>query len=1130
MATTTRQTSLLVQQDWTKLYQTFREADFQSYDYETLRKAMIDYLRTYYPEDFNDFTESSEYVALIDLLAFLGQSLAFRTDLNARENFIDTAERRDSILKLARLVSYNPKRNIPASGYLKVNSVSTTEVITDSNGTNLSNLVITWNDVTNDNWLEQFTSIINAALVNTQVVGKPGSSKVINGIQTDEYGLSVVNTVMSIFRFASAVEGNTMNFEVVSATSANQSYIYERDPKPVGLFNILYKNDNQGNGSNNTGFFLYFKQGEMRTLDFTLNESLPNRVVNVNFDNINNDDVWLYPLSNQSTPGTKWTKVVAVGGVNVVYNQESDRNLYQVNTRANDQIDLVFGDGVFANTPQGNFRLYYRQSNGLAYKITPDEMQNIQVSINYVSRSGRLETITFTASLQYTINNATTKESIEDIRQKAPQQYYTQNRMVTGEDYNILPYTTFSNVLKVKSVNRSSSGVSRYIDVIDTTGKYSSTNVFAEDGLLYRNINTTVTEFSYGSTNDVYKVIYNTLKPMVNSKETMHLYHYGISVRADQSLNAPAMNLYFVETQNSVGKSTGILVDGNNKIKSLGTAAASDNLEYIRTGSLLRFEAPVGKYFDKNNALRTGTPSLSTDKTFIYTSVESAPAAVTIVLSQNIPTGAILKKVTPVLNNDWSTALINNIANLILRNKTFAIVYNTSTMTWGTVETGLPTDRDQLKATDFDFDVDTQRWFIALTYKNGKYSIIQRGLYYYFESKKETRFYFDPKVKVYDSENSSVLKDHIKILRSNSQPDSNSPLEQEQIWYIYNCIIQSDGYQDTKKILVTFPDSNGDGIPDDPTLFDTLVAPAVNELNKKVYHKEVSGYNSFIETEVVDSVNISVAYTTKAEAARNLGLFDPGQVFYCSGELDLDTNKAGVFYVSNSTATVLTKSNDYVLQTGREGLYFQYRHNSPGNRRVDPSPNNIMDLYILTKAYNTSYTAWIRDTSGRIAEPVAPTTEELRTEFKDLENLKSMSDTIIYNSVKFKPIFGFRATSSLQATFKVVKNANLAISDNEIKSQVISAINTYFDITNWDFGETFYFSELSAYLHTKLVPNVSSIIIVPSASGVAFGGLYQINAEANEIIVSCATVDNVEIISAITAAQLNQTLAGLNSV
>jgi hypothetical protein len=187
-------------------------------------------------------------------------------------------------------------------------------------------------------------------------------------------------------------------------------------------------------------------------------------------------------------------------------------------------------------------------------------------------------------------------------------------------------------------------------------------------------------------------------------------------------------------------------------------------------------------------------------------------------------------------------------------------------------------------------------------------------------------------------------------------------------------------------------------------------------------------------------------------------------------------------------------------------------------------------LYILTKSYNTQYTAWIRDTSNKVIQPVAPTTEELRTDFGTLENLKALSDTIIYNSVKFKPVFGAKADSVLQATFKIVKNPNITVSDNDIKAQVVSAINNYFDITNWDFGESFYFSELSAYLHNKLTPNVSSIIIVPSSSTAQFGGLYQINAEPNEIIVSAATVDNIEIISAITAAQLNQTAAGLNIV
>jgi len=400
MAITTRQTGLLVNEDWTKLYQTFRNADFQSYDYETLRKSMVDYLRLYYPEDFNDFIESSEFIALIDLIAFLGQSLAFRGDLNARENFMDTAQRRDSVLKLAKLISYNPKRNISASGFLKIDSVSTTENIFDSNGINLAGLVINWADSSNDNWLEQFTAVLNASFVANQVIGKPGNSKIINGITNDEYQINLVNNILATYAFETNVEGSQTKFEMVSPTTAGQSYVYEVAPRPNQSFNMIYKNDNLGNGSNNTGYFMYFKQGELKAQDISFQESIPNRVYSLNVDNINNTDIWVYSLDNNGVPSVLWTEVPAVGVTNVIYNKSTTRTVYQVNSRASDQIDIVFGDGSFADIPQGNFRIYYRVSNGLTYKITPDEMQGIVVPINYISRNNRVETITVRASLR----------------------------------------------------------------------------------------------------------------------------------------------------------------------------------------------------------------------------------------------------------------------------------------------------------------------------------------------------------------------------------------------------------------------------------------------------------------------------------------------------------------------------------------------------------------------------------------------------------------------------------------------------------------------------------------------------------------------------------------------------------
>jgi len=291
MATSSRQATIFGVNDWKTVYKTYSQANFQSYDYETLRKSFIDYLRLYYPETFNDYVESSEFIALLDVIAFMGQAVSFRDDLNTRENFIDTAERRDSVIKLANLVNYNPKRNNAAQGFLKITSLTTTENVVDINGLGLAGIPVFWNDPANPNWLEQFYSIINATLVDAQRVGRPGNTQEISNIKTEEYSLRIPNTVLPVIPFNATVGGVTMNFEGVSATSLNQTYVYEIPPNPKGTFNILYRNDKLGYGSLNTGFFLYFKQGSLVNYDFTLNQQIANQVVPIGeIQGINNTD------------------------------------------------------------------------------------------------------------------------------------------------------------------------------------------------------------------------------------------------------------------------------------------------------------------------------------------------------------------------------------------------------------------------------------------------------------------------------------------------------------------------------------------------------------------------------------------------------------------------------------------------------------------------------------------------------------------------------------------------------------------------------------------------------------------------------------------------------------------------
>ena len=173
-------------------------------------------------------------------------------------------------------------------------------------------------------------------------------------------------------------------------------------------------------------------------------------------NNINNNDVWLFALDSAGVQLNEWTKVSTLIGNNISYNSINSniRNIYSVITKENDRIDLAFSDGVYGNLPQGPFRTYYRTSNGLSYQIAPNEMRGISIAVPYVSKSGVRHTLTLTMSLKSTVSSSSPSESLASIRTNAPAQYYTQNRMITGEDYNLAPLSTSQNILKVKAINR----------------------------------------------------------------------------------------------------------------------------------------------------------------------------------------------------------------------------------------------------------------------------------------------------------------------------------------------------------------------------------------------------------------------------------------------------------------------------------------------------------------------------------------------------------------------------------------------------------------------------------------------------------------------------------------------------
>jgi hypothetical protein len=131
-----------------------------------------------------------------------------------------------------------------------------------------------------------------------------------------------------------------------------------------------------------------------------------------------------------------------------------------------------------------------------------------------------------------------------------------------------------------------------------------------------------------------------------------------------------------------------------------------------------------------------------------------------------------------------------------------------------------------------------------------------------------------------------------------------------------------------------------------------------------------------------------------------------------------------------------------------------------------------------------------------------------------------ISDSVILNSVVFKPLFGPKADYALRATIKVIKSQSTNASDSEIRSATLTTMNTYFNINNWNFGDTFYFSELSAFIHAEIGELVSSVVLVPNDPNMSFGDLYEIKCTPYEIFVNAATANDVVVITALTPIQL----------
>lgn len=1459
MTTIYRSNALFVAEDWIRIYEAIQNVDFRAYDMDNYVDAIMFQLQINHPDEFNDWIASSEFVMKVEVLAWLSQNISFRVDLNSRENFLATAERRDSLIRLAQNIAYKVSRVRSASGDVKIVEISTGQALVDSDGNNLQNRAIVWNDPKNENWYEQFITVMNAALAVRTPFGKPVAQYRAQSNRTDEYIFNSISPENGSYAIKADVNGVTLPFDLYNASLDTETGEYQEFiPGQNTAMRVFFRQDGKGFGSAGTGFFFPIKQGTISSQIETFDDAVVNRTITLSAQNVNQDDVFLQQIDQNSNVIANWEKVDTVFGEGVSFNPDSTdpRNVFEVDTLSNDRIRIRFGDGKFGAIPLGTFRFWLRTANPQPLLIKAPAIQGQTITVPYVVNSD-IQFLRIRFSLTQTLTNAAASETNAEIRARANKVYYTQNRMVNNEDYNNF-YLKDTAVRKVKAVNRTYAGHSRYAKLHDPTGLYENVKVIGDDGRLYQSDTSNFQLITADTDRLTHKgLIDQFLKPAIR-KQDKRLLYYG---RYNEFEFQRTIIYTWKETSRVGNQSLGNIMRGTTPVP---VGPGTTNIfQYITTDTVFRYNSRTGPLGHIIRVIDDG----------------SAPNG--IILGGIVPDGARLYAVFPPfrdrLTRDEEVEIIKRLS---LRTE-FGLSWNQVSQKWQVIDfpdldkTGPFSLAHQSDLTSAHLDAS---WMVRFEYipdaVNGdKWQMADRGLGLFFESARDVDFYYSNTRPVIDPDTGLVVQDTVRLLASNESKSSfrrrglepigvtrcdqiaytdtgdgvqtcfrtsETPIDPAQLVVTLNGVLQilgidytisravdgdsicftvappagarieirlsnsfingeirafvyapttgqhdfdlfvqtvdpanmfvfADGVLqvpsrdfgtarmganaslvfgpnlDTGVILVAqmisgydSPSFNADsftgngtttnfviqapnqtantllitldGVLQNPTDYTILsdntgtritfvtapsanvrivirsvAVPAMTRTNMYTFDAngtqtvfplsnnsgllsrnaivaiegicQVGSYASSFEWQItggnllsfnspplagkkitvfviagsvgtkcdrrdefldlisenpsnedgnvgsIDESSCMVHFlgrdidlwsedilrdddgypntnglivkpadndhdgfydnpflfrdlviedgTTDLVLWRRTELFgkdvwDPinrltvphgtyglssqgkpaagfplaDDVLHGDIHYDIFTNKWLVANTISGFWELAPDQNAFRKMVGRDQLRFMWLHYSPDNNRIDPSPGNIHDVFLLTATYDDAYRSWIANNGRTQDEPQAPTSEALRIQFSEFNEFKMLSDSLIYHSARYKPLFGPQAVPELQATFKLIQSPGSTISENDLKLRVLNRINEFFDISLWEFGEKFYFTELSGYIHSKLAPDIQSFVIVPKASNQAFGRLFEVRCESDQLFISTAGPDDIEIVSSLTDQEL----------
>ena len=435
-----------------------KQINYLSKTFGDFRQNLIEFAKSYYPNTYSDFNETSPGMMFIEMASYLGDVLSFYIDNQFKENLLAYAEQEENVVTIAQFLGYKPKLISPATATAKLYQLAPAVL---SNGVYVPDTKYLVKVGAGSRFTTAGQNVIQFRLLeDVDFSDITAENYIINSFSGGNPSTFIVTKEA---RLIAAVE-KTTTFTFGSAEQFTSVLL--PDEQIIGISNIV---DSDGNKWYEVDYLA--QDVILDDLDVTTNGEIGNlpssklrlRKVPRRFVTRINRELRMELLFGSGVDNTAET--------NLVLDSRQIANAQYGNT-----IQNILGNTALNNVNFLNSNAYglapanttltvtYLVGGGVETNTPSNTIVNVGnlITLNDTTAYTAAELLAFNAAVQsMTINNdlpATgggAGESVDEIRQNALGFFNAQNRVVTADDYTIRAYSLpskFGRVSKAYAV------------------------------------------------------------------------------------------------------------------------------------------------------------------------------------------------------------------------------------------------------------------------------------------------------------------------------------------------------------------------------------------------------------------------------------------------------------------------------------------------------------------------------------------------------------------------------------------------------------------------------------------------------------------------------------------------------